>query len=146
MAASHSRSPPADNDVPAPSENTPLLCPAGPSRNTSYATSRHDRSDSSSITTVEDDDDELLSLLVRATSNVGIGMEAEVLPGIANTPDEHGDFKLPRDKALEVRNSKVDGDLGNPKTREFGQLVGVTKGQFWVIFAGEFACPVSSYE
>lgn len=128
MSTSRSSTPPAAT------ENTPLLRPSGPSSTPSYATSRHEVSDSSSITTVEGDDEELLSLLARATSNIGLGMEAEALPGIANTPDEHGDFKLPRDKCLELR--KPDGDA--EPAREYGELVGVTRNQFWVIFAGEF--------
>lgn len=54
--------------------------------------------DPSSITIVEDYAKELLSLLNGATSSIGLGTEAEMLPGIVSTPDEHGFFGFPRDE------------------------------------------------
>lgn len=119
----------------SPTEHTPLL-PAPrrtDSTDTVYtnANSQDGNSDASSITTVDDHNNEILALLYKVNSNVSaLGLEPEVLPK-AGVVGGHGDYGTGKDG--ELLRTGLDDDLeASGKT----QLIGVTQGQFWLIFSG----------
>ena len=112
---------------PASSEQTPLLSVPGhsffPGSGGVYI-STSPRRDSDS--TVGSDSEPLLA---QVASGLTLGIEAEAVPATAGRPDAHGDFRLPRDADLRCRG---DGDGA-------GFRGGITRRQFWLIFAGILA-------
>lgn len=81
---------------------------------------------------MDDHNNEVLSLLYKVHSNVpALGLETEVLPQVGIS-GEHGDYGTGKDNGGLLRTG-IDDDLeasGKP------QLIGVTQGQFWLIFSG----------
>lgn len=70
------------------------------------------------------------------------GSGAEIIPATSNTPDSHGDFKLPEDESLRVQPDTSDDTEGGKSI----YLGGVTQRQFRVIFAGTTPPPPAALQ
>ncbi|KAF8545208.1 major facilitator superfamily domain-containing protein [Trichophaea hybrida] len=141
------RSGDGSNDSPRldPTETTPLLSvpdhsffpgSGGVSVSTPPLGPRRDDDD---LLTIDSDgvEREALPILSKIISNTPLGIEAEVVPATASTPDAHNDFRLPRDDTLRyIAPSQNDGENDDDEATEFSFHGGITTGQFWLIFTG----------
>ena len=84
------------------------------------------------VSDIYDEEETHMPILSKVTSNTPLGIEAEAIPATASSPDEYGDFRLP--KADDLRLQTVKEDVEN--SSQFSFHGGISKRQFWFIFAG----------
>lgn len=95
-------------------------------------------------TDILDDDDENFPVLSKATSNTPLGIEAEVIPALGNSPGEFGDYRLPPDDELRLRTVKEDIEEDS-QCSQISFHGGISKRSFWVIFSGLHSLPPNKH-